>query len=118
MRHLFAEHGGGSLSQLLNQAKIARAKEWLIYSRLPLKEIAYQCGFQTERNLSTCFKKLAGCSPRRIPPRFIGVTFGGWPASGCLVFSETKVGLSSGGDFDELDGFSVADKAASACRGF
>lgn len=63
LRHLFSERGGESPSKLLNQAKIARAKELLIHSSLPLKGIASQCGFQTERYLSTRFKKLGGCSP-------------------------------------------------------
>lgn len=63
LRHLFAEQGKDSPNRLLNGAKIARVKELLIHSQLPLKEIAAQTGFQTERYLSTRFKKLTGLSP-------------------------------------------------------
>ena len=63
LRHLFSEQGKESPNRLLNGAKIARVKELLIHSRLPLKEIAAQTGFQTERYLSTRFKKLTGISP-------------------------------------------------------
>ncbi len=63
LRHLFAGHCGTSLNRLLNQTKIERVKELLIHSRLPLKEIASLSGFETERYLSTRFKKLTGISP-------------------------------------------------------
>lgn len=63
LRHLFSEQGKSSPNRLLNEAKIARVKELLIHSRLPLKEIAAQTGFQTERYLSTRFKNLTGLSP-------------------------------------------------------
>ena len=63
LRHLFAERDGTSLIRLVTEARIDRAKELIIHSRLPLKEIATLCGFQTERYLSTRFKRLTGLSP-------------------------------------------------------
>jgi AraC-like DNA-binding protein len=63
LRHLFSEQGKESPNRLLNGTKIARVKELLIHSRLPIKEIAAQTGFQTERYLSTRFKKMTGLSP-------------------------------------------------------
>lgn len=63
LRHLFIEHGGTSINRLLNQTKIERVKELLIHSQMPIKEIAALSGFETERYLSTRFRKLAGISP-------------------------------------------------------
>ena len=63
LRHLFAERDGTSLSRLVTEARIERAKELLIHSRLPLKEIAALCGFQTERYLSARFKSFTGHTP-------------------------------------------------------
>ena len=63
LRHLFAERSGTSLIRAVTEARMDRAKELLVHSRLPLKEIASLCGFQTERYLSARFKKLTGQSP-------------------------------------------------------
>ena len=63
LRHLFAERDGTSLIRLVTEARIDRAKELLIHSRLPLKEIASLCGYQTERYLSARFKKQTGQAP-------------------------------------------------------
>ncbi len=63
LRHLFLEHGGTSLNRLLNQTRIERAKELLVHSRLPIKEIATLSGFKTERYLCTRFKQLTGSGP-------------------------------------------------------
>ena len=63
LRHLFIEHGGTGLNRLLNQTRIERAKELLIHSKLPIKEIASLSGFKTERYLSTRFKQLTGTGP-------------------------------------------------------
>ncbi|MEO7931686.1 MAG: helix-turn-helix transcriptional regulator [Chthoniobacterales bacterium] len=63
LRHLFAEHGATSINRLLNQTRLERAKELLIHSQLPIKEIARLSGFETERYLCTRFRKLTGTSP-------------------------------------------------------
>ncbi len=73
LRHLFAERGGTSLNRLLGQTRIERAKELLIHSRLPIKEIASLSGFKTERYLSTCFKRESRVSPGAFRRKFSGV---------------------------------------------
>jgi AraC-like DNA-binding protein len=65
LRHLFAEQGGSSLNRTLNQIRLERAKELLLHSRLPVKEIAALSGFKTERYLTTRFKRWSGSSPGR-----------------------------------------------------
>lgn len=63
LRHLFLAHGGISLVKLLTKTRLERAKELIIHSRLPLKEIAALSGFATERYLSTRFREAFGSSP-------------------------------------------------------
>ncbi len=63
LRHLFAGRDRTSLNRLVTEVRIERAKELLIHSRLPQKEIASLCGFQTERYLSARFKQWTGYSP-------------------------------------------------------
>ncbi len=63
LRHLFARQGGTSLNRLLRQTRIERAKELLVHSRLPMKEIAALAGFQTERYLATRFKRATRLTP-------------------------------------------------------
>lgn len=63
LRHLFLERNAASLNHLLTEARIERAKELLIHSRLPLKEIASLCGFRTERYLSARFKQWTSRTP-------------------------------------------------------
>jgi len=63
LRHLFARQGGTSLNRLLSQTRIERAKELLVHSRLPIKEIAAFAGFRTERYLATRFKRATRLTP-------------------------------------------------------
>jgi len=63
LRHLFAREGGTSLNRLLGQTRIERAKELLIHTPLPIKEIASLSGFKTERYLSTRFRQATRLSP-------------------------------------------------------
>lgn len=63
LRHLFKEREGRTLNQELNRLRIERAKELLRHSRLPLKDIAAQCGFQTDRYFCTRFAAAVGLTP-------------------------------------------------------
>lgn len=63
LRHLFRERAGTSLNQEINRLRVERAKELLRHSRLPLKVIADQCGFQNERYFCTRFAAIAGVTP-------------------------------------------------------
>ncbi len=63
LRHLFRERAGTSLNQEINRLRVERAKELLRHSRLPLKNIAEQCGFQNERYFCTRFAAIAGVTP-------------------------------------------------------
>jgi len=63
LRHVFKQREGRTLNQELNRLRIERAKELLRHSRLPLKDIAEQCGFQTDRYFCTRFAETAGLTP-------------------------------------------------------
>jgi AraC-like DNA-binding protein len=63
LRHLFQSLEGISMTQYLAQLRIDRAKDLLRHSRLPLKVIASQCGFQTDRYFCTRFHACTGMSP-------------------------------------------------------
>jgi AraC-like DNA-binding protein len=63
LRHLFKEKKGISLNQALTYLRIERAKTLLRHSRLPLKSIASQCGFQNDRYFCTRFAALTGMTP-------------------------------------------------------
>ena len=63
LRHLFKEREGLSLNQTLNRMRLERAKELLRHSRLPLKSIAEQCGFQNDRYFCTRFTTSVGLTP-------------------------------------------------------
>ncbi len=63
LRHLFQKREGSGINQALTRIRIERAKELLRHSRLPLKAVAEQCGFQNERYFCTRFATLAGLTP-------------------------------------------------------
>lgn len=63
LRHLFKDREGRSLNQTLNRMRLERAKELLRHSRLPLKAIAEQCGFQNDRYFCTRFTTGVGLTP-------------------------------------------------------
>lgn len=63
LRHLYKQREKLTLSQALNRIRIGRAKELLRHSRLPLKDIATQCGFQSDRYFCTRFSANVGLSP-------------------------------------------------------
>ena len=63
LRHLFQRLEGISMTQYLARLRLDRAKDLLRHSRLPLKSIASQCGFQTDRYFCTRFLAYTGLSP-------------------------------------------------------
>jgi len=63
LRHIFKAKYGKTLIQHLNDVRVERAKSLLIYSRLPMKQIARMCGFSDEYYFSTVFQKHTRLSP-------------------------------------------------------
>lgn len=61
---LFKKETGYTPHEYVMRARVDRAKYLLKASMLPLKEIAFCCGFSNECNFSTAFKKISGDTPR------------------------------------------------------
>lgn len=48
----------------LNQRRLAHARDLLLTTAYPIREIAARCGFANEYYFSTAFKRAEGCPPR------------------------------------------------------
>jgi len=62
---LFRESTGFTPHQYVNHRRIACAQELLKIENLPLVEISMQCGFSSQSQFITTFRKLAGMTPGR-----------------------------------------------------
>ncbi len=60
---LFKKETGQTPHQYLIQMRINSAKFYLRTTDAAIKEIAFQCGFQSENNFCICFKKTTGITP-------------------------------------------------------
>ena len=47
------------------QRRLARARELLTVTHLPISQIATECGFASQSYLTTCFKASHGATPAR-----------------------------------------------------
>lgn len=54
---------GCTPSERIKQLRLERAKELLMQTVIPIKEVAYDCGFENEYYFSNFFKKNTGLSP-------------------------------------------------------
>jgi len=63
LRHRFRALRRKSMIRYLNEIRIERARTLLVYSGLPLSQIAEMCGFKDEYYFSAVFRKLAAWSP-------------------------------------------------------
>ncbi|MEC0211674.1 helix-turn-helix domain-containing protein [Paenibacillus ehimensis] len=61
--HVFKQRTGRSPMEYLNEIRMKRAKEQLLTSRAPIRDIARQVGFGDEFYFSRRFKKTVGVSP-------------------------------------------------------
>ena len=57
---------GGTTSDLVLSYRIAKAKELLLSTDLPVWEVAEQCGISDPAYFSTLFKKAVGKSPGQL----------------------------------------------------
>jgi AraC-like DNA-binding protein len=63
LRHRFKERTGRSLIDHLTAVRVARARDLLAHSTLPLDQVARQCGYATGRHLSAVFRRAVGSAP-------------------------------------------------------
>lgn len=62
-RKLFKEYTGFAPSQYIQELKIQKSKELLTNTSLPIKEIAFQMGFENQEYFFTAFKKKNKTTP-------------------------------------------------------
>ncbi|APX71400.1 AraC family transcriptional regulator [Companilactobacillus allii] len=63
LMHLFKDTTGISVIEFLTAQKILSAKQLLIFTQLPINEIATLMGYKNQSQLSRTFKKMTGVSP-------------------------------------------------------
>ena len=63
LRHGFKKAFGCSPHEMMRQLRIQHVKNLLLESRLSIKEIAMQCGFERQHELARAFKLCTGVSP-------------------------------------------------------
>lgn len=66
LRSLFAQHLNLSPLDYLNQIRINKAVELLRNTEMSIKEVCFQCGFQSPQYFSRIFKQQMGVSPREM----------------------------------------------------
>ena len=66
LRILFSQHLNLSPLNYLNQIRINKAIELLRNTEMSIKEVCFQCGFQSPQYFSRIFKQQTGISPRKI----------------------------------------------------
>lgn len=63
LSHLFSSHFGMTLENYAQQKRLEKVKEMLVYTPLPLTEIALRTGFSSVNHLSNHFKSKTGLPP-------------------------------------------------------
>lgn len=67
LRRLFSQYLGLSPLDYLNQLRVNKAVELLCNTDMLIKEICFQCGFQSPQYFSQVFKRQIGISPHKMP---------------------------------------------------
>lgn len=62
-RRIFKEYTGLAPSQYIQQIRIHRTKEMLTNTSIPIKQVAYEMGYENEDYFFTAFRRVAGMTP-------------------------------------------------------
>lgn len=65
LSHCFAQAVGCSPKKYIMLNRVAKAKELLLTSKIPIQDISVQCGFNDANNFIRLFKKETGLTPRQ-----------------------------------------------------
>ena len=63
-RRIFKEYTGQAPAQYIRQVRLSRIKEALTNSSRPIRELAFEMGFENEGYFFTAFRRAAGMTPR------------------------------------------------------
>ena len=64
LMHVFKEKLGRTFTAVLTERRLARARNLLAHSELPVGAVGRQCGYPNQDYFSTVFRKVHGCAPR------------------------------------------------------
>ncbi|HVW87612.1 MAG TPA: AraC family transcriptional regulator [Bryobacteraceae bacterium] len=67
---LFRQSTGFTPHQYVSHRRVERARQLLADPDLPLTEVAYRCGFTSQSQFTTVFRRFAGATPGRIRAEF------------------------------------------------
>ncbi|GIP40896.1 hypothetical protein J31TS4_41760 [Paenibacillus sp. J31TS4] len=70
MSRIFKEETGRTFSDYLIQIRMEKAKEWLVQSEMPIKEIAERLRYTTVQNFTRVFKQVTDMPPGQYRKRF------------------------------------------------
>lgn len=65
LRDVFSAAEGMTIAAYVIRQRIGNVKEYMLYSRLPLTEIAYLTGYSSVFHLSAQFREITGMTPAR-----------------------------------------------------
>ncbi len=63
LSRMFRQHTGLTFTQYLNDRRVSMAMELLASTRMPVTQVALQCGFNSIATFNRVFRELRGCTP-------------------------------------------------------
>lgn len=63
LSRMFRQHTGMTFTQYLNRRRVAMALELLSGTRMPVTQVALQCGFGSIATFNRVFREVQGCTP-------------------------------------------------------
>ncbi|MNE95109.1 HTH-type transcriptional activator RhaS [compost metagenome] len=71
-RRVFSREVGMSPMEFVERARIDKARRLLSESELPMKSVAFKCGFATTDQMRIGFRRFLGVTPKEYRERFVG----------------------------------------------
>ncbi len=63
LSRMFRQHTGSTFTQYLNNRRVTMAMELLASTKMPVTQVALQCGFNSIATFNRVFRELKGCTP-------------------------------------------------------
>lgn len=63
LSRMFRQHTGSTFTQYLSKRRVDMAMELLASTRLPITQVALQCGFNSIATFNRVFREVKGCTP-------------------------------------------------------
>lgn len=63
LSRMFRQHTGMTFTQYLNKRRVTMAEELLASTKIPVTQVALQCGFNSIATFNRVFREVRGCTP-------------------------------------------------------